>query len=86
MNGKFIKFPLRYWNTLTDTVVCLAGIVHALENELELFVTNYPKKAITSTFLWACNYSHEHFVFCVQEGLRLKDRSFHFSFECIFLH
>ena len=44
MNGKFIKVPLRYWNTLTDTVVCLTGIVHALENELELFVTNYPKK------------------------------------------
>ena len=49
MNGKFIKFPLRYWNTLTDTVVCLTGIVQALENELELFVTNYPQKS---------NYKH----------------------------
>ena len=50
MNGKLIKFPLRYWNILTDTVVCLTGIVHTLENELELFVTNSSKKAITSTF------------------------------------
>ena len=35
--------------TLTDTVVCLTGIVHGLENELELFVTNYPEKG---------NYQH----------------------------
>ena len=39
-----------YWNTLNDTAVCFTGIVLALENELELFVTNYPKKVITSTF------------------------------------
>ena len=84
MNGKLIKFPLMYWNTHNDTAVCFTGIVLALENELELFVTNYPKKQLPAHFLWACNYSHEHFVFCVQEGLRLKDRSFHFSFECIF--
>ena len=43
MNRTFIKFLLWCWNTLTDTVVCLTGIVHAFENKLELFVTNYPK-------------------------------------------
>ena len=72
-----------YWNILTDTVVCLTGIVHTLENESELFVTNYSKKS---------NYQHTFYghtiivmnILCLG-GPEARGQKLSFLFECIFI-